>query len=120
MIRRAQKKKKEKPVPASVLLYRKEREKRIVYGTALYVPAWVKKDPFLYAEVRRRRFRNQESLDNFIAKESLARHRTPVRFAERNKPQKGYNAVNARDIRITPKAHIINKIMEREFDLEVA
>lgn len=106
-------------MPASVMLYRKEREKRIVYGTALYVPAWVKKDPFLYAEVRRRRFRNQESLDNFVAKEALARHRTPVRFAERNKP-KGYNVANARDVRGTRKAHILNKILEREFVREVA
>lgn len=84
-------------------------------ATGFAVPAWVKKDTTLYDKVRRRKFTDQAALDEYLSHEAVRRHRTPTRYESVGKPRQGYTATMDRDVRITQKASIRNKIKDGEF-----
>lgn len=98
-----------KALPDAVMTYRAERDKRTING--LLVPRWVAKDPELYMLVQSQHFPNQRALDRFIAREALARHRTPTRFVERNKPEKGYDTLTASYTRL--HARVLDRELKR-------
>lgn len=107
MIRRATRK--VRALPEAVVTYRVERDKRTING--LLVPRWVAKDPELHMLVQGRQFSSQQALDRFLAREALARHRTPTRFVERDKPEKGYDTWTASDTRLD--ARVLDRELKR-------